>query len=138
MCLHTTSSWFLLWMIGGCLSLFQTNINLCICVLNPIAFYFSTAFFSHYSLSSAHEIIQARLLEWVVIPVPRGSKWPRHWTRVSHTAGGFFTIWVTRETHPLFYVIQLLFLYYIISFITKQWINLFNIKKKANERIKKL
>ena len=26
-----------------------------------------------------------------------GSSWPRHWTRVSCIAGGFFTIWATRE-----------------------------------------
>ena len=64
----------------SCLSLFQTNINLCICVLNPISFYFSMACFSHYSLSSVHGIIQASgyLLEWVAIPFPRGPKWPRH------------------------------------------------------------
>ena len=27
----------------------------------------------------------------------RGSSWPRHWTGVSCTAGGFFTSWATRE-----------------------------------------
>ena len=47
--------------------------------------------------SSVHEILQARLLEWVAIPFSRGSSWPRNWTQVSCIAGGFFTIWDTRK-----------------------------------------
>ena len=27
----------------------------------------------------------------------RGSSWPRDWTRISCTAGRFFTVWATRE-----------------------------------------
>ena len=38
-----------------------------------------------------------RILEWVAYPFPRGSSWPRNWTGVSWTAGGFFTSWTTRE-----------------------------------------
>ena len=34
---------------------------------------------------------------WVAIPFSRGSSRPRDWTWVSRTAGGFFTIWATRE-----------------------------------------
>ena len=85
--------------------------------------------------SSVHGILQARILEWVTIPILqgifptqgwnlglphcrrilyhlshqgslkmlervaypffRGSSWPRNWTRVSYTAGGFFTNWAT-------------------------------------------
>ena len=41
--------------------------------------------------------LQARILEWVVIPFSRGSSQPKDKTRVSCTAGGFFTIWATRE-----------------------------------------
>ena len=33
--------------------------------------------------SSVHEIIQARILEWVAIPFSRGSSWPRDGTWVS-------------------------------------------------------
>ena len=47
--------------------------------------------------SSVHELLQARILEWVTIPSFRGSSRLRDWTRVSCTAGGFFTIWATRE-----------------------------------------
>ena len=36
-------------------------------------------------------------IEWVAIPFSRGSSWPRDWTQVSCIAGGFLTIWATRE-----------------------------------------
>ena len=42
-------------------------------------------------------ILQARILEWVVTPSSRGSSQPRDRTEVSYIAGGFFTIWTTRE-----------------------------------------
>ena len=47
--------------------------------------------------SSVHEISQARILEWVAISFSRGSSQPRDRTRVSCTAGRFFTDWATRE-----------------------------------------
>ena len=47
--------------------------------------------------SSVHGIFQARILEWVAISFSRGSSHFREWTRVSHIAGRFFTIWATRE-----------------------------------------
>ena len=47
--------------------------------------------------SSAHGILQARILECVAIPFSRGSCCPRHQTLVSSVAGRFFTIWVNRE-----------------------------------------
>ena len=40
--------------------------------------------------------LQARVLECVAIPFSRESFWPRDWTRVSCTAGAFFTVWATR------------------------------------------
>ena len=42
-------------------------------------------------------ILQARILEWVALLSSRGSSQPRDGTQVSHMAGGFFTIWATRE-----------------------------------------
>ena len=42
-------------------------------------------------------IFQTRILEWVAIPLSRGSLRPRDWTWVSHISGRFFTIWATRE-----------------------------------------
>ena len=41
--------------------------------------------------SSVHGVFQARILEWVAIPFSRGSSQPRDQTRISHTAGSFFT-----------------------------------------------
>ena len=49
--------------------------------------------------SSVPGILQARILEWVVIPFSRGSSQPKDQTRVSYTADGFLTIWVTRESY---------------------------------------
>ena len=42
-------------------------------------------------------ILQASILEWVTIPSSRTSSQPRDQTQVSGIAGGFFTIWATRE-----------------------------------------
>ena len=42
--------------------------------------------------ATVHGILQARILEWVVMPSSRGSSQPRDGTRVSHTAGRVFTI----------------------------------------------
>ena len=40
--------------------------------------------------SSSMWILQARILEWVVMPYSRGSFQPKDQTQVSHIAGGFF------------------------------------------------
>ena len=47
--------------------------------------------------SFVHGILQARILEWVAIPLSRGSSWPRNRTQISYTTGRFFTIWTTRK-----------------------------------------
>ena len=52
--------------------------------------------------SSVHEVLQARILEWVAIPFCRGSSWSRDQTLASCIAGRFFTIWATREAHNIF------------------------------------
>ena len=44
-----------------------------------------------------HEILQSRILEWVVISSSGGSSHTRDRTQVSCIAGGFFTMWATRE-----------------------------------------
>ena len=63
--------------------------QLCLTLCNPMDCTLPT--------SSLHGILQARILEWVAIPFSRGSSQPRDQTQVSHTAGGLFTIWATRE-----------------------------------------
>ena len=47
--------------------------------------------------SSVNRILQARILEWVALPFSRGSSRPRNRTRVSCTAGEFFTSWATEH-----------------------------------------
>ena len=49
--------------------------------------------------SSVHEILQARILEWVAMPFSRGSSWSRDRTQISCIAGRSFTVWATREAH---------------------------------------
>ena len=44
-----------------------------------------------------HEILQARILEWVAFPFSRGSSQCRDWTQDSHIAGRFFTSWATKN-----------------------------------------
>ena len=46
---------------------------------------------------SVYNILQARVLEWVVIPFSRGSSQSRDGTRVSCIAGRFFTICDTKK-----------------------------------------
>ena len=45
-------------------------------------------------------ILQAKILAWVAIPSSRGSFQPRDQIWVFCIAGGFLTIWVTREAPP--------------------------------------
>ena len=47
---------------------------------------------------TVHGILQARILEWVAFSFSKESSQPRDQTQVSHTAGGFFTNWMIRET----------------------------------------
>ena len=48
---------------------------------------------------SVHEVLQARILEWVAIPFSRESSQPRNQTQVSCIAGEFFAVWATREAY---------------------------------------
>ena len=51
--------------------------------------------------SSVHEILQARILEWVAIPFPRGSSWGRDQTWVFCMVGRFSTVGAARESQGL-------------------------------------
>ena len=59
--------------------------------------------------SSVRGILQARILEGVVISSSRGSSWARVWARISCIAGGFFTIWATREALSFSFTLHLRF-----------------------------
>ena len=51
--------------------------------------------------SSVHEILQARIVEWVAISFSRGSSPPRNQTQVSCIAGRFFPNWAIREAQKI-------------------------------------
>ena len=53
--------------------------------------------------SSAHGILQARILELIAIPFFRGSSWPKDQTWVFCITGRFFTVWATKEV-PRFHI----------------------------------
>ena len=55
-------------------------------------------------VSSVHGILQASILEWVVIPFSRRSSWHKDQTQVFCTAGRFFTVWTIREAHLTAYL----------------------------------
>ena len=46
---------------------------------------------------SAHGILQATVMEWVIIPFSRISSLPKDQTSVSCIINGVFTVWATRE-----------------------------------------
>ena len=48
-------------------------------------------------VSSAHGILQARILEWVAIPFSRGSSWPTYEIQVSHIGRKILHHSATRE-----------------------------------------
>ena len=51
---------------------------------------------------TVHGILQARILEWVVVLSSRVSSQPRDQNQVSRIAGRFLTSWATREAHSWF------------------------------------
>ena len=46
---------------------------------------------------TVHEILQDRILEWVAVPLSRGSSQPRDQIQTSYIPGRFFASWATRE-----------------------------------------
>ena len=57
--------------------------------------YYSFPFF--FFFFSSLGILQARIQEWVAVPLSWGSSQPRNETQVSRVVGGFFTSWATRK-----------------------------------------
>ena len=50
---------------------------------------------------TVHGILQARIVEWAVIPFSRGSSQPKDETQVSLIVGWFFMSWATREAQKI-------------------------------------
>ena len=64
-------------------------VELCLTLCNPMDY--------NPPGSSVHGILQEWILEWVVIPLSRGSSQTMDQSQVSCIAGRFLTIWATRE-----------------------------------------
>ena len=79
-----------------CCTTWGTFSQLCCTVLSRVQL-FETPWTVACQASLFMLILQARILEWVALLSSRGSSQPRNWTQVSCTAGGFFTVWTTRE-----------------------------------------
>ena len=72
--------------------------------------------------SSVHGILQAKILEWVAMPIFRGSSRPRDRTWVFHIAGRFLPVWATREAPWLSWK----GVYYLLFIIRRIWGSLLN------------
>ena len=68
-----------------------------LCVLLSCVQLFATPWTVAHQAPPVHEILQARILEWIAISFSRGSSQPRDWIQVSYIAGECFTVWATRE-----------------------------------------
>lgn len=53
--------------------------------------------------SSAYGMLQARIMEWVVIPFSKGSSRPRSQIQIFCNAGGVFIIWAITEAQVYAY-----------------------------------
>ena len=105
-CLEFTKSWHLLnviWFLEQFLEVDIMSFTLCILQTGKFKLRIAQGHLTvkgrHmvWTQSSVHGILQARTLEWVAFPFPRGSSQPRDWTRLSCVAGRFFTSWATRR-----------------------------------------
>ena len=63
--------------------------------------------------SSVHEILQARILDWVVMPFSGQSSWPRDQTHVSCTADRFLPLGPSGEPVNSLYWIPLHFVVFV-------------------------
>ena len=73
-------------------------------------------------VSSVHGILQARTLEWIAISFSRESSQPRNWTRVSCTAGRFFTNWATSNTYSCYFIIfSIIMAFYSCELVRDNW-----------------
>ena len=57
--------------------------------------------------SSVHGISQARILEWVVISLSKGSSQTRDWTHASCVGKWIIYHWATKEAQPHVYKIMI-------------------------------
>ena len=71
--------------------------------------------------SSVLGILQARILEWIAIPVSRGSSQLRDRTQVSCIVGRFFTVWTTEKS---LFAIKLFLKFFLLHKAILDWLPL--------------
>ena len=76
---------------------------------------------------TVHGILQARIMEWVVVPFSREWSQPRDRTQVSCIAGRFFTSWATREAIYIYIynipeIIYVMLCYAMLSHFSRVWL----------------
>ena len=83
--------------------------------------------------SSVHEILQARILEWVAMRTSRASSRPRDWTHISCIAGRFFNHhWANWEVWKCkIGSIRNLSSYGVNDFTHRTWCNCFGTLKSS-------
>ena len=89
--------------------------TLLLCMLAPSCPTFCDPMNCSPSGSSVHKISQARLLEWVVISLSRGSSWPSDQTRVSCIGRHVLYCWATRSPYIHAYIL------YILASLVARW-----------------
>ena len=85
------------------ISKYKDNLNIyhvwVVCLITQLCTTLWTPWTVAHQAPMSMEILQARIQGWVAMPSSRGSSQPKDRTQVSHIAGSFFTVWVTREAH---------------------------------------
>ena len=85
--------------------------------------------------SSVHEILQARIMEWVAIPFSWGSSWPWDQTQISCIVDGFFIIsvtWWKGNWYGLKTISNFIFLSLLnASFLKSQYVRINSTQKKT-------
>ena len=78
---------FKAWMVGDIKSLTKslgrTLAYMCVCIVSQLCLTLCDLMVCSLTVSSVHQIFQARILEWVAIPFSRESSQPRDLTWVS-------------------------------------------------------
>ena len=88
---HGLSMPIIIQILSACLDIYRTCVCMCecVCLVTQSCLTFCNPIACQATLSMG--ILQARILQWVVMPSFRGSSQPRDQTLVSHISGRLFT-----------------------------------------------
>ena len=86
------------------------------------------------TIASVHDILQARIPEWVGTPFSRGFSWSRYWICIFCIAGEFFIDWATREAIYTYIYIS----HFLNPFINQQAFDYFHNLALVNNAAKNM